>query len=183
MNNVNLNRKELYDLVWSTPMTALAKKYLISDSGLRKICVKMEIPLPKAGHWEKLKAGKEVEISELPTTYKGNNEITLELRKEGDENLKGLPSTEMVLKEEIEDDPLLNITVPDILTKPHKLIVETKKAHFNNENRHSKNFTGYLRSPLSISATKLNYSRALRIMDTFIKVMEQRGHVFQFKNN
>jgi hypothetical protein len=183
MNNVKLNRKKLYDLVWSTPMTTLAKKYLISDSGLRKICVRHDIPLPKAGHWEKLKAGKEVEIAELPTNYKGTTEVSLQLRKEGEESLKGKQSPEKVLKEEIESDSSLNIVVPDILTKPHKLIVETKNAHVNNESRHSKNFTGYLRSPLSISATKHNYNRALRIMDTFIKAMEQRGHVFQFKND
>ncbi len=183
MDELKFNRKELYDLVWSTPMTSLAKKYLISDSGLRKICVKMEIPLPKAGHWEKLKAGKEVEITELPTNYNGSTEISLDLRKEGEESLKGIRSPEIELQKKIEDDPLLNITVPDPLTKPHKLIVETKNAHINNENRFNKNFKGYLRSPLSISATKLNYSRALRIMDTFIKAMEQRGHVFQLKND
>jgi hypothetical protein len=164
-------------------MTSLAKKYFISDSGLRKICVKMEIPLPKAGHWEKLKAGKEVEVTELPTKYNGSTEISLELRKEGEESLKGKQSPEEVLKDEIESDSSLNIVVPDILTKPHKLIVETKNAHINNENRFSKNFKGYLRSPLNISATKLNYGRALRIMDTFIKVMEQREHTFQFKND
>ncbi|MBA3899408.1 MAG: hypothetical protein H0X62_04225, partial [Bacteroidetes bacterium] len=83
----------------------------------------------------------------------------------------------------IESDSSLSIVVPDILTKPHKLIIETKNAHINNENRFSKNFKGYLRSPLSISASKLNYNRSLRIMDTFIKAMEQRGHVFQFKND
>ena len=127
MDNIKLNRRELYDLVWSTPMTALAKKYLISDSGLRKICVKMEIPLPKAGHWEKLKAGKNVEIIKLPAGYKGNNEIELALRVEGDESIKGTRSPEIALKEEIENDPLLNIIVPDILTKPHNLIAETKK--------------------------------------------------------
>jgi hypothetical protein len=183
MDNVKLNRKELYDLVWSTPMTALAKKYLISDSGLRKICVKMEIPLPKAGHWEKLKAGKEVEINELPTNYNGTTEISFDLRKEGEESLKGKRSPEEVLKDEIESDSSLNIVVPDILTKPHKLIAETKNAHINNESRFSNNFKGYLNSPLNISSTKLNYGRALRIMDTFIKAMEQRGHVFQIKND
>lgn len=36
MEKVTLTRKELYDLVWSTPMTAIAKKYLISDVGLQK---------------------------------------------------------------------------------------------------------------------------------------------------
>jgi hypothetical protein len=29
-------RKERYDLVWSTPMTKLAKRFGISDVGLRK---------------------------------------------------------------------------------------------------------------------------------------------------
>lgn len=33
MEQVTLTRRELYDLVWSTPMTAIAKKYLISDVG------------------------------------------------------------------------------------------------------------------------------------------------------
>ena len=182
MKDIKINRQELYDLVWSTPMTSLAKKYLISDSALRKICVKHDIPLPKAGHWEKLKAGKEVEIIELPANYNGSTEISLDLRKEGEENLKGKQSPEEVLKDEIESDPSLDIVVPDNLTKPHKLIVETKTAHFNNENRFSKSFTGYLRSPLNISATKHNYNRALRIMDTFIKAMEKRGHQFQLKN-
>ena len=183
MNSIKLTRKELYDLVWSSPFTALAKKYLISDVGLRKMCIGMEVPFPKSGHWVKAQFNKPTEKIELPTNYSGEKEVTLNLREEGDESLKGVPSPEIALKEKIEKDPLLNITVPDTLTKPHKLIVETKKAHLNNENRHSKNFTGYLRSPLSISGTKLNYNRALRIMDTFIKAMEQRGHVFQLRND
>lgn len=182
-NTEVIERKTFYDLVWSTPATSILKKYVLSYTEFKKICSRMEIPLPKAGHWEKLKAGKEVEIIELPTNYNGSAEISLDLRKEGEENLKGKQSPEEVLKDEIESDSSLNIVVPDTLTKPHKLIAETKNAHFNNENRHSKNFTGYLRSPLSISATKLNYNRALRIMDTFIKTMEQRGHAFQIKND
>lgn len=31
-----LTRKELYDLVWSTPFSILSKKYSISDVGLKK---------------------------------------------------------------------------------------------------------------------------------------------------
>lgn len=182
MNNVNFKRKDLYDLIWSTPVTSILKKYVLSYTEFKKICTQMDIPLPKAGHWEKLKAGKEIEIFELPLNYKGTDEVSLTLREEGDESLKGKQSPEEVLKDEIESDPSLDIVVPDKLTKPHKLIVETKTAHFNNENRFSKSFTGYLRSPLNISATKHNYNRALRIMDTFIKAMEKRGHQFQLKN-
>ncbi|MFN8261891.1 MAG: hypothetical protein U0T07_00030 [Chitinophagales bacterium] len=183
MNNIKITREDLYKIAWSIPVTSILKKYVLSYAEFKKTCTRMEISLPKAGHWEKLKAGKEVEITELPINYNGSTEISLDLRKEGEESLKGKQSPEEVLKDEIESDSSLNIVVPDILTKPHKLVAETKNAHINNENRHSKNFTGYLRSPLSISATKLNYGRALRIMDTFIKVMEQRGHVFQIKND
>ena len=36
MEQVKLTRKELYDLVWAEPLSRLAKKYKISDNGLRK---------------------------------------------------------------------------------------------------------------------------------------------------
>ena len=70
MEQVTLTRRELYDLVWSTPMTAIAKKYLISDVGLRKICISMNIPLPRAEHWEKIKAGKPVHDPGNPVRLK-----------------------------------------------------------------------------------------------------------------
>jgi hypothetical protein len=48
MDGIKLTRKELYDLVWSAPFTILAKKYSISDVGLRKICIRMIISFPKS---------------------------------------------------------------------------------------------------------------------------------------
>jgi hypothetical protein len=76
METINISRKELYDLVWSTPMTSLSRKYLISDNGLRKICKRLGIPMPKAGHWEKLRAGKDVIIEQLSECNSGKKEIT-----------------------------------------------------------------------------------------------------------
>ena len=82
-----LSRQELYDLVWSTPLSQLAKKYQISDNGLRKICIKLDIPLPKNGYWSKIKFNKKVSKIALPknTTVKQyinlsyrNNEATIE---------------------------------------------------------------------------------------------------------
>ena len=51
MEKIVFTREELYELVWSEPLTRLAKKYNISDNGIRKKCKKMNIPLPKVGHW------------------------------------------------------------------------------------------------------------------------------------
>ena len=44
-----LTRKQLYELVWSKSLTQLSKELEISDNGLRKICKKFDIPLPKMG--------------------------------------------------------------------------------------------------------------------------------------
>jgi len=60
-----LKRQELYEKVWSTPLTKLAESFNLSNNGLRKICIKLDIPLPPAGFWVKLKFGKKVEKTPL----------------------------------------------------------------------------------------------------------------------
>lgn len=57
-NTIRLTREQLYEQVWSEPMTKLAKSYSLSDVGLRKRCVKLKIPLPGAGYWAKKQYGK-----------------------------------------------------------------------------------------------------------------------------
>ncbi|PYG86761.1 hypothetical protein LY28_02787 [Ruminiclostridium sufflavum DSM 19573] len=52
-------REKLFNEVWNEPMTTVAKRYGLSDNGLRKRCIKLDIPLPPVGHWAKLQAGKE----------------------------------------------------------------------------------------------------------------------------
>jgi len=37
MEQVKLTRRELYDLVWTEPLSRLAKRFKISDIALRKI--------------------------------------------------------------------------------------------------------------------------------------------------
>lgn len=53
-------RKELYDLVWTTPMVQLAKEFGLSDNGLKKKCEKHNIPRPPQGYWVKLEHGHDV---------------------------------------------------------------------------------------------------------------------------
>ena len=64
-------RQEFYDLVWSTAMTKLAKRFGMSDVGLRKICVKHAVPTPPAGYWAKLQHGKKVRKVPMPAAAAG----------------------------------------------------------------------------------------------------------------
>lgn len=66
MSQIEFKRVPLYDEVWQTPITQLAKKYGLSDNGLRKICVALNVPLPPRGYWAKRAAGKSVRRPALP---------------------------------------------------------------------------------------------------------------------
>ena len=69
MGKVEVTRQELYNLVWSKPMSKLALEYNLSDNGLRKICKKFDIPLPQLGHWQKIQFNKKVKIIPLPKDF------------------------------------------------------------------------------------------------------------------
>ncbi len=70
-----LTRKELYDLIWSEPLTALAKRFAITDRGLAKKCDYHNIPRPPQGHWVRLECGHEVERTPLPDIDNGTEEL------------------------------------------------------------------------------------------------------------
>jgi hypothetical protein len=66
-----LSRQALYELVWATPVRTLAQRFNISDVGLRKACQRSHIPLPPAGYWAKVAAGKKVMQPALPARPSG----------------------------------------------------------------------------------------------------------------
>lgn len=80
MGKLTLSRKELYDLAWSETMLSLSRKYNISDVGLRKICIRMNIPTPENGHWQKIQFGKKVKQPPLLPNFTGDAEVTMNMR-------------------------------------------------------------------------------------------------------
>lgn len=46
---MKLDCEDLYQCVWTSPVTKLAKEVDISDVGLTKVCRKAGIPLPPVG--------------------------------------------------------------------------------------------------------------------------------------
>jgi len=60
------NRDELYEDVWSHPLTALASKYSVSAVAIGKTCRKLLVPLPGRGYWAKKAHGHAVTRTPLP---------------------------------------------------------------------------------------------------------------------
>jgi hypothetical protein len=169
----SLTREDLYKLVWSTPFATLSKKYDLSNIALRKLCMLMEIPLPKNGHWQQAKFGKQDKQPQLQYPYNGDAKVTLPLRQ--------------VSKE---DSPMSNSdskradAVPNRLTQPHPHIIRAKAVL---EKAEPTNYR-YLHllscnfESLDIKVTKANIGRALRFMDSLIKALEKMGHELELNN-
>lgn len=66
-------REQFYYLVWTKPMTQLAKEFALSDVALHKICKKHGIPNPPPGWWAKKAAGKRALRAPLPSREGAEN--------------------------------------------------------------------------------------------------------------
>ncbi len=49
-----MTREELYELVWSKPMTLVAKEFDLSSSYMARVCAALNVPRPERGYWAKL---------------------------------------------------------------------------------------------------------------------------------
>ncbi len=63
-----LSRQELYDLIWATPGSRLAKDFGVSDVAIAKRCKKLNVPRPSRGYWAKIEAGHQPRKPPLPPT-------------------------------------------------------------------------------------------------------------------
>jgi len=79
-----MNREDLYALVWQTPLSRLAKRFGLSDVGLRKICRRHDIPTPPLGYWAKRMHGKPVNQPPLPPSKTGAGIVPLVVRPDPD---------------------------------------------------------------------------------------------------
>jgi hypothetical protein len=115
------SREEFYELVWTKPLTALAKEFAISDVALHKICAKHDIPHPPLGWWAKKTAGRTVMAIPLPPP-KADARLQIviagsDLSKETDE-----------LRDARENARLALATVGNAASKPDPLVAATVRA-------------------------------------------------------
>src|SRR3546814_21059315 len=62
-----LSRRELFDRIWSTPMTTNAIELGASSSALANLAKRLGLPMPRAGHWLKTEVGKEQPTPDFPS--------------------------------------------------------------------------------------------------------------------
>ncbi len=171
-----ITREGLYDLVWSEYLAAISRKYNISYQCLREVCNEMWIPLPPNGYWSKLQFGKEVEKLELPEAKNVQQEISLWLRtdEDGEEYISknttefALKKSEIVKKLNTSGTTKKKLHIVDplfTLTKENYSQKDSRNWNYNNRN-----------VVFSISTSKAQIPRALRLVEKFMLLMKECGH-------
>jgi len=111
----HFSRQQLFDLVWSEPITSLARRFEMSDVALGKTCKRYGLPLPGRGYWAKRKAGQPAVVPALPPRGIGMGETIM------------LGRSEWQRRKE-EEDALMVEDIPPLPTFPESLIDLTARV-------------------------------------------------------
>lgn len=166
-----ISRLELYNQVWETPVTQLAKEYGLSDVGFAKICRKYNIPRPPRGYWAKKASGQHLQKAPLPK--RSSNEI-IEISPYAANQLTGEAETELAQKIDAEKK-CPPIVVPKSLRNPHPFIQQSQEIL----ELCQPNDVGIIepkdKNCLDIRVSKKSLPRALRIINALINALLERG--------
>lgn len=186
MSYITLERNKLYEEIWEEPMSIVCKRYSLSDNGLRKICIKLEIPIPDKSYWGKKRAGQTPTKRKLPK-YDGDNEYKVyiddwavkrrEQRKE--DSLRGFNDEE---KEKILD-VCNNIKLRTSTNNLHPLIEETKKNIKDNSNTSSSYYyRTYKTDYLKVQGSTEIKNRMYIIYHAIFTTIEKLGYSVEKEN-
>jgi len=179
---VSLTRQELYEKVWMTAVSRLAGEFGMSDVGLRKVCIRYEIPLPPLGYWAKKQHGKKVKKAPLPKLDTPDEEvIEFWLPEEGNEVQPVAAAT--VVQWEREKLPENHIHVPDTLDSPHPVIERTQRSLASAKPDENGLVRPKAKRCLDVVVSPASVDRAMRIMDALVKALEQRGLIIGFADD
>lgn len=169
MGTIIITRKELYQMVWSEPITRLAQKFGFSDVWLARICRNNKIPRPPRGYWAIIKSGGKAPKTPLPKR-KGNDLIEIRVydpsvKKERSLSKQRIPTKKISKK----------IIIPTGQAEPHRLIADTERILIS-VNQDESGLLPPTDGCLDIRVSKYSLPRALGIMDVFIKILSNMGY-------
>lgn len=175
-DSIKLTREELYERVWSTPTTKLAKEFGMSDVALGKICKKLDIPKPYPGYWQQLAAGRRVHKEPLPPIKQGVPSVTYIYPHQPAAPFQP-ENPEVLARIEREGQPANSIAVAETLRGAHPLVRRTRQV-LEKGRPDDYGMLGWSLNQrcVNLRVSKTALHRALRIMDALLKALEARGY-------
>lgn len=167
-----ITRKQLYEKVWSTPMTVISKEYGLSDVGMAKLCKRHDIPRPPRGYWAKVEHGQKPSKVKLPNP---DQDATINIHGQSKKQVDSQIQTQV----DMAISKLGPISVRDHLRGCHHLIGEMREYLGTREVFPTGIYKVTQEAPLDLKVSKTNMHRALLIMDALLKAMESQGWIIR----
>ena len=171
---ISLTRPQLYDRIWTNPVSRVATELGLSDVGLRKICQRFEIPLPPLGYWAKKQYGKRVNQKAL-RPIEGLDSEAFEFRRDSSEADQRLPDPDVTTLLEREQLDVFRILVQDSLSDPHELVERTRKSMAGTEPDDCGLVRPKAKRCLNVAVSPALLDRAMLILDAVTKALDKRG--------
>jgi hypothetical protein len=168
---MNFTRRQIYDMVWSKPLSKIAVELGLSDHGLAKACRRFDVPVPPLGYWQKLAHGKAVEHPDLPRDQLADDVVVSVVP-----GVKMRPVQEKSTAASLEKRLSLNSALPTPShRRPLVSAIEKKfsKAKVANE------FTNLTVAPFKITASPLIAERVTSLIGQLLNVFEFEGWILQ----
>lgn len=160
-----MTREELYELVWSKPMTEVAKSLGVSGSYMARVCTHLSVPRPNLGYWAKHAVGKTPPRPPLPAARPGD-----QLSWSKGETLPFLLEPRPAGGKPHQPEQTLG--------KGMHALLRGVKFHFENsrpvkENEHLRPKKRLL---VDITATKSGLDKAILLANDLFMALEKAGH-------
>lgn len=169
-----VTREELYRRVWETPMSRLAAEYGISGNGLAKICNRLNVPYPPRGWWAKKAAGKKVITYRLPPPDDSTPSAVTITPTPPPAPPPVLPPMVQERLEEAQTQGT-TITVPERLTRPHRIIAIWLEDHARRKREAKRERDPWMRRISDPGDFTSMDRRRHRILDALFKELERCG--------
>lgn len=169
VDTVTLTRDELYSLVWSKPMTAVADEFGVSSVAFAKYCVKLAIPRPSRGYWQQLAAGLKPRCDKLPKAGpRTPATITLAKYQRTRTKVRDRPTPPAV-------------AVAARLTRPHPAVeqIRDRIRPLRPDEHHMSGVRGDGRAVFKVG--KSSERRGLMLLDATCKALTARGHQVELR--
>jgi hypothetical protein len=168
---ITVQRRTLYEQVWSVPGSQLAAQYGISDVGLAKACKRHNVPRPPRGYWARVQAGQKVRRTPLPKPREPYEQVV---------HMQGwdLPDDDTVnqLAKEAKMPPAMPIKATRNDASPPHALVEAARAQLAVAKA---DLDGLMRTDAAaapaLRVAPVTIDRALAVLDSFVKRWEARG--------
>ncbi|MCW3101147.1 MAG: hypothetical protein JWL77_6765 [Chthonomonadaceae bacterium] len=158
-------------MVWSEPITRIAKTYGLSDVGFAKLCERHDIPRPPRGYWAQRQHGHEPEQIPLPNP-KDDPEIPMRER---------VPLSELEAQSSASGEATPTVEVPKIVVAEslrgcHDLVSRANQELEKTATDSDGLIVAVEGRALDIRTSEGCVRRSLLLFDALLKECERRGY-------